>query len=317
MKKILPTLLLLTCFFPIVIYGQQDSQYTQYMYNSISFNPAYAGSRGVLSIMGLYRSQWLGIDGAPNTQTLTLNAPIKEKSRLGAGLSIINDEAGPFKETNFNASFSYTIPLSEKGKLSFGINAGGNLLNVDLITLRKFNENDFLLENDINNRFSPIIGLGLYYYSNKFYAGLSAPNILETKHFDEGSLSNNSNNSSVLSKERINYYLMAGYVFDITPLIKFKPAILSKYITGSPFQTDISANFMFYERLTIGAAYRISEAFSAIAGFQISPDLMIGFAYDREISQLGKSEINSGSYEVILRFELKKIYNRWLTPRFF
>ncbi len=317
MKKILPTLFMFICLIPLLSNGQQDSQYTQYMYNSISFNPAYAGSRGVLSMMGLYRSQWLGIDGAPNTQTLTLNSPISEKNKMGIGLSIINDKAGPFNETNFNASFSYTISTSETGNLSFGISAGGNILNVDLATLRKLNENDFLLENDINNKFNPNIGLGMYYYTNKLYAGISAPNILETTHFDESSLSNNNNNVSILAKERINYYLIAGYVFDLTPLIKFKPAMLSKYILGSPFQVDLSANFMFHEKFTAGMAYRWSKAFSAMAGFQISPDLMIGFAYDREISRLGKSEINSGSYEVILRFELKKIYNKWLTPRFF
>ncbi len=317
MKKIVLILWISILIIPLSAFCQQDSQYTQYMYNTISFNPAYAGSRGMLSAMGLHRSQWLGIDGAPRTQTLTVNAPISEKRRLGAGLSIINDAAGPFKETNFSASLSYTIPVSEIGKLGFGISAGGNLLNVDLVTLRRLNENDLLLDNNVSNKFSPSIGFGLYYHTQQWYAGISIPNLLETKHFNENSLSSSSNSVSIIAKERINYYLIAGYVFEVSPLLKLKPALLTKYVTGSPIQFDFSANFMFHEKFTLGAAYRWSKAVSVLAGFQVSPGLMLGFAYDREISELGKSEISNGSYEVILRFELKKIYNKWLTPRFF
>jgi len=315
-KRILLTLLLVYLF-AYEVFGQQDSQYTQYMYNTISFNPAYAGSRGVFSVMGLYRTQWVGINDAPNTQTLTLNSPISQKYKMGAGLSIINDSAGPFSETNFNASFSYSISTSTTGNLGFGINAGGNVLNVDLLTLRKLNENDFLLENDITNKFIPNVGLGLYYYTNKLYVGLSTPNVLETTRFDENSIASNSNNVSVLSKESINYYLITGYVFDIAPLLKFKPALLTKYVLGSPVQVDISANFMFNDRFTLGTSYRSSKTISALAGFQISESLMAGFTYDRELSPLGRSDINSGSFEVILRFELKEIYNQYLTPRFF
>ncbi len=317
MKKILLLTSIITCFIPFLHYGQQDSQYTQYMYNTISFNPAYAGSRGVLSIMGLYRTQWVGLDGAPSTQTLTLNSPINEKNRLGLGLSIINDAIGAISETNFTASVSYTVPVSDTGKLSFGLNAGGNLLNVDLVTLRKFNADDVLLENDINNKFSPNVGLGIYYRTNHFYTGISAPNLLETDHFNDDILSGIDGQVSVLAKERINYYMIMGYVFEMMPFIKFKPALLTKYVSGSPIQFDLSANFMFNDKFTVGAAYRWSEAFSAMAGFQITDGLMIGFSYDHEITELGQTRFNNGSYEAILRFELKSLYHRFITPRFF
>ncbi|MDY8137906.1 type IX secretion system membrane protein PorP/SprF [Aquimarina sp. 2201CG5-10] len=298
-------------------YAQQDAQYTQYMYNTISVNPAYAGSRGVMSIMGLHRSQWVGLDGAPRTQTLTLNTPIGENNRVGLGFSVVNDEIGPTDETYINVDFSYTIPTSEYGKLSFGLKAGAHLLNVDFQRLTQFNQNDNLFENNIDNKFSPNVGVGVYYHTDKFYLGLSAPNILETDHFDEDAASSGSSAVSFLAEERINYYLMAGHVFDLSDEIKFKPAVLSKLVFGAPLQVDLSANFLMYDRLTLGVAYRWSAAVSALAAFQISDSMMIGFAYDRETTDLGNTRFNDGSYEVMLRFELFRKYNRMLTPRFF
>ena len=300
-----------------ITYAQQDAQYTQYMYNTISVNPAYAGSRGVMSVMGLHRSQWVGLDGAPRTQTLTLNSPIGENERLGIGLSVVNDEIGPTNETYIGVDFSYSIPTSEIGKLSFGIKGGAHLLNVDFQELVQFNQNDALFENNIDNKFSPQVGVGVYYHTNKFYLGLSAPNLLETDHFDESSTSGDSDAVSFLAEERINYYLIAGHVFDITDDLKFKPALLTKLVFGTPLQVDVSANFLMYERLTLGVAYRWSAAVTGQVAFQISDAMMIGFAYDRETTELGQSQFNDGSYEVMLRFELFKKYNRMLTPRFF
>ncbi|WP_378187002.1 type IX secretion system membrane protein PorP/SprF [Aquimarina sp. W85] len=317
MNKLLLFLILISIMYTSKSYTQQDSQYTQYMYNTININSAYTGSRGVLSVLGLYRTQWVGLDGAPSTQTLAIHSPINQKNKIGIGLSIINDNAGPSQETSFNANFSYTLKLSKKGRFSFGLNAGGNLLNVDLVSLRKYNDNDQLLLQDVDRRFSPGVGLGLYYRNDNFYMGLSAPNVLETEHFDSSSLSDNSLETSFLASERINYYFITGYVFEVAPLIKLKPAALIKYVQGTPWQFDISANMLFYEKFTLGASYRFSEAVSALAGFQISESLMIGLSYDREISELGKSEFNKGSFEFLLRFELKRVFSKGLTPRFF
>lgn len=298
--------------------AQQDAQYTQYMYNTISVNPAYAGSRGVMSIMGLHRSQWVGLDGAPRTQTLTMNTPIGDKNRVGLGISIVNDEIGPTDETYFDIDFSYTIPTSDSGKLSFGLKAGGHLLNVDFDRLSQFDTGDPLFGNgNIDNKFSPNVGVGIYYHTDKFYAGLSAPNLLETDHFDEGASIDENGNSSFIAEERINYYLILGHVFDISDSVKFKPAVLSKLVFGAPLQVDVSANFLMYDKLTLGVGYRWSAALSAMAGFQISDSLMIGFAYDRETTELGRTQFNDGSYEVMMRFELFRKYNRMLTPRFF
>ena len=284
-------------------FAQQDAQYTQYMYNTISVNPAYAGSRGVTSIIGLHRSQWVGIDGAPRTQTLSATTPLGPKNRIGLGFSAVNDAIGPTNETFFGIDFAYIIPMSDEANLSFGLKASGHLLNVDFNELSQFDIGDANFQNNIENRFSPNVGVGVYYHTDNYYFGLSAPSLVETKHFDQAASS-----TSFLAEEKINYYMIAGYVFDFNDRLKFKPAILTKAVSGAPLQVDISANFLLNERLILGAAYRWSAAFSALVGFQATESMLIGFAYDRETTELGSSEFNSGSYELLVSFELRKLF---------
>ncbi len=293
--------------------AQQDPQYTQYMYNPLVINPAYAGNRGVTSILGLHRSQWVGLDGAPRTQNLTVHSPIG-LGKVGLGFSIINDALGPARETYFNVDFSYTIQTGVEGSLSFGLKGAVNMLDIDFSRTNPFNNNDPLLANNIDNKLSPNVGVGLFYHDDRFYAGLSAPNLLETDHFDR---SGTQGSQSFIAEERIHYYGLMGYVFDLNRDIKFKPATLVKMVAGAPLQVDVSANFMFYDKITIGGAYRWSAALSGLVGFQVSDGLLIGFAYDRETTELGNALYNDGTYEVFLRFELFRNYDRLLTPRFF
>ncbi|MFS4491853.1 type IX secretion system membrane protein PorP/SprF [Maribacter sp. 2308TA10-17] len=296
------------------IYGQQDAQYTQYMYNTLSINPAYAGSRDGFTLSALYRNQWIGVGGAPETQTLSLDTPLRNFSNSGLGISVVNDKIGPIQETYLDINYSYTIPLSKKGKLAFGLKAGGHLLNIDFETLNEYSSNDVLIDDNIDNKFSPNVGLGAFYYTNNFYLGLSAPNILETKHFDKSA--NSENGFTSLATERINYYLITGYVFQLNSDLKFKPAGLLKMVSGAPLQVDVSANFLIKEKLTLGLAYRWGSAVSAQMAYRIQQSFLIGFAYDWEPSSLGATQFNAGSYEVVLRVELfnkrKIVY-----PRFF
>ncbi|MFH6604820.1 type IX secretion system membrane protein PorP/SprF [Maribacter algicola] len=300
---------------PMLASAQQDAQYTQYMFNTMSVNPAYAGSRGQLSIAALYRSQWAGLEGAPKSQTLNLHSPIRN-SKVGYGLSVVNDNIGDgtVQETYFDAVISYTVDVSLEGKLSFGLKVGGNLLNLDFSGLRNFDAEPVATDN-IENKFSPNVGLGMYYHTNKYYLGLSAPNLLQTEHFDNSQ--RDANSVQFLSKERINFYLITGYVFDLNNNFKFKPALLTKVVGGAPLQVDVSANFMYDDRFTFGAAYRWDAALSAMAGFQISDQFMLGLAYDRETTELGGTQFNDGSFEVFLRFELVKSFQRLVSPRFF
>ncbi|HLW33572.1 MAG TPA: type IX secretion system membrane protein PorP/SprF [Aequorivita sp.] len=291
--------------------AQQDPQYTQYMYNTQVVNPAYVGSREALSFGLLYRTQWVGLDGAPKTGSFTVNSPVSYN--MGLGLSIVNDQLGPATETNINIDYSYSIPTSETAKLSFGLKAGIDLLDVDFSKLNIYDKNDPRFQNNIDNKLQPQIGAGVYFNTDKFYAGLSVPNFLSTKHFDESSL--NTTSVETVAKERMHYFLIAGYVFDISDNLKFKPATLFKMVTGSPLQADVSANFLLYDKLTLGAAYRWSAAMSAMVGFQATDQIFIGFGYDYQTTDI--EAYSDGSYEVILRFELFNKPERVLTPRFF
>ncbi|WP_373075289.1 type IX secretion system membrane protein PorP/SprF [Zeaxanthinibacter enoshimensis] len=297
------------------LFAQQDAQYTQYMYNTMSVNPAYAGSRGQLSAAALYRSQWVGLEGAPETQTINLHSPIRN-SRVGYGISVVNDNIGDgvVQETYLDAVVSYTIDVSEEGKMSFGLKAGGHVLNLDFSSLNNFDDEPISGDN-IENRFSPNFGLGLYYHTNTFYAGLSTPNMLETDHFDNSE--RDANDVQFLSKERMNFYFITGYVMDLNPSLKFKPAILTKVVGGAPIQLDLSTTFLLNEKFSFGAAYRWDAALSALVGFQLSDQFMVGLAYDKETTELGSTTFNDGSFEVYLRFELVRSYRRLVSPRFF
>lgn len=307
--KFLTILTLFTTLVVNQVYAQQDAQYTQYMYNTMSVNPAYAGSRDGLSALLLYRTQWVGLDGAPDTGTFNIHSPIDENNKIGLGLSIINDRIGPTQETYVDADFSYTINVSDEGRLALGLKAGGHLLDVRYSELSQYNGGDVLLQSDIENKFSPNFGAGVYYRkADKWYLGLSVPNILETKHFDESSLST--------ATERMNFYLIGGYVFDINSDLKLKPAALIKAVQGAPLQADISANALLKEKFSFGLAYRWDAAVSAMLGYQLSESFMLGFAYDRETTDLGQTKFEQGSFEVFLRFEPRDV-TKILSPRFF
>jgi type IX secretion system PorP/SprF family membrane protein len=286
-------------------YAQQDAQFTQYMYNTINVNPAYAGSRGALSLFALHRTQWVGLDGAPVTNAVSVNTPLNN-SNLGLGVSLINDRIGPTQENTFSADLSYSIQTSETFKLSFGIKATANLFNIDVAKLDPKEAGDPSFQN-MDNKFSPNIGAGLYLHSDKAYVGFSIPNFIESKRYDA--------NEVAIFKEKINYYFIAGYVFDLDESIKFKPALLSKMVTGAPLQVDVSGNFMFMDKFTVGVAYRWSASLSAMAGFQVSDGLYIGYGYDHETTNL--RNYNSGSHEIFLRYELFRNVNKMNTPRFF
>jgi type IX secretion system PorP/SprF family membrane protein len=303
MKKIV----FIFMFFTVVCSAQQDSQYTQYMYNTIAINPAYAGSRGALSVFGLYRTQWVGLDGAPETSTFSVNTPLSN-SNLGLGVSLVNDKIGPTNENTLSADLSYTVPTSETFKLSFGIKATANLFNLDINKLDPETQGDLQFQN-LDNKITPNVGAGVYWHSDKAYVGLSVPNFIETKRYDD--------DDTAIFKDKINYYFMAGYVFNLDHLeyIKFKPALLTKMVQGAPLQVDVSGNFMFNDKFVIGLAYRWSASLSAMAGFQVTDGLYIGYGYDHETTNLRR--YNSGSHEIFLRFEFFNNYNKMISPRFF
>ncbi|RMB56065.1 type IX secretion system membrane protein PorP/SprF [Dokdonia sinensis] len=285
--------------------AQQDPQYTHYMYNTMSVNPGYAGQRNTLSITGLNRTQWVGIEGAPNTFSFAAHGPMRNE-RVGLGLSAVADQLGPAQEIYVDANFSYTIPVSysRETKLSFGLKGGIHQLDTDW-SKGQFQNPDVTFTENIS-LLSPTVGAGLYLHSNDWYFGASVPNILSTSHYDDFSES--------IASERLHVFLIAGMVFDLNQDLKFKPSAFAKAVQGAPVIVDVSANFLLYEKLNLGVAWRWDDALSAMAGFQVTEGLMIGYGYDYTTS--GLNNYTSGSHEILIRFEVQKL-GRFLSPRFF
>ena len=284
------------------ILGQQDPQYTQYMYNMNVLNPAYAGSKGITSIGILGRTQWIGVEGAPKTVTLSGHSPIGKA--VGIGMSIIHDEIGPVKEDNVFADFSYTIFTSSIGRLAFGLKAGVTFLDVRE-TIMVEDEQDPL--NVPIHQTSPNFGVGVYYYTNKFYVGLSAPNLLETEHLEKegGTVST--------ASEKMHYFLTSGYVFDIADNLKLKPSTMFKATEGAPISVDLSLNLLVDERIELGLSHRLDDSISGMIGFQVNNDFRVGYAYDYTTTRFGN--FNSGTHEIMLLFDFNK--KNVKSPRFF
>lgn len=297
-------LIILFFFVVQMFWAQQDPQFTHYMYNTTNINPAYAGSREVVSVFGLHRAQWVGLDGAPTTNAFSLHSPVG--GEIGLGLSFLNDNIGPADENTISIDISYSINF-ENSKLAFGLKPSLNLLNVDYTKLSIYDLTDPQFQSNINNELSPNIGAGIYWYSTQYYVGFSIPNFLETKHY--------SDIQSNALKERQHYFLMAGYVFDLSPSIEFKPAFLSKIVSGAPLQLDATANFLINQKLTLGIAYRWDAAISGLVGFQLTDKLFLGYSYDADTTQL--ANFNSGSHEIFLRFEIFNSWEKIYCPRFF
>ncbi|WP_243396929.1 type IX secretion system membrane protein PorP/SprF [Flagellimonas pacifica] len=313
MKKLALSVL----FFGMIslISAQQSPQYTQYMYNTQIINPAYAGSRETLSLGLLGRYQWVDLEGSPKTGTFTVNLPVGFYDNMGIGASIVHDQIGPAIESNAAIDIAYSLHLARRNvsKLSFGLKAGVDMLDVDYSKINLFNPNDPFFQNNVDSKIQPQVGAGIYYNTQNFYTGVSVPNFLSTQHYDEQSLVDENIDGIVV--ERLHYFFIAGYVFDLSPNIKLKPATLWRLVSGAPIQWDLSANFMFNEKFVIGASYRWNASISGLLGFQISNSIFAGVGYDYQSTAI--EDYSNGSYEVFLRFDIFNQSEKIVAPRFF
>lgn len=304
MKKLSLLVLLISILCTDLATAQQDPQYTQYMYNMNVVNPAYAGSKESLSLTALYRKQWSGLDGAPTTITFSGHSPVGEK--VGLGLSAIKDELGPVKETNVYADFSYTLQVGENLNLALGLKAGVSFHDVGLVDLELQDPNDPFFAENINNTY-PNVGAGAFFYGDNFYVGLSVPNFLNSVHLDANGLK--------IGSETNHYFATAGYVFQVSENFKLKPSVLVKSAFDAPTSFDANLNALFYEKFEIGASYRLDDSFSGLVGFQATPNIRIGYAYDSVVSDL--DAVASASHEVILTFDLFFKPKTLRSPRYF
>lgn len=303
MKKLY---IILVSLFAIQMQAQQDPQYTQYMYNMNVVNPAYAGSFDGIAIGALYRSQWVGLEGAPKTGTITIHAPVGEK--VGLGLSLINDEIGPVRETNAYADFSYTLQLGGNTKLALGIKTGATFHSIGLIDLERIDLVDPFLEENINE-VTPNVGAGLYLYQpDIYYVSVSMPNMLNSVHLDAA-------NGRQIGSETQHLFAAAGYVINLSDNFKLKPHGLVKFAFDAPLSFDVNANVFMYDVLEVGVGYRLDDSFSGMVNFMISPNLRIGYAYDSIQSELNYS--TSASHEIFINFDFSFIKKVSRSPRYF
>ena len=306
--------LLSLMFLSLQSFGQQDPQFTQYMYNMSVINPAYATAQeGILNLGGFYRTQWVGFKGAPKTGSFFAHTPLSEK--IEVGISFTNDNIGDVvNENNIYADFAYVLPVGEKSKISFGLKAGFTFFDTtfDGFVLQSGNTNTDVAFNENINETFPNLGVGTFFFADNYYLGLSAPNMLSSKHIET------KNGVETTGVEDVHYFFTGGYVFDLNSSLKFKPAFMGKVVKGAPLALDITANLLINEKLEVGLGYRLDDAVSTLVNFKVTPGLRIGYAYDYTTSNLGS--FNSGSHEIFVLFDLdlfglKSGYDR--SPRFF
>lgn len=282
--------------------------YTQYMNNILSVNPAYAGSGDVLNAMVLTRNQWVGLDGAPVTQSFVIHSPIS-KYNMGVGFSLLKDKIGVISQTGAYLDYSYTLHVGENNYLALGLKGGVNFYEAGLTDLSTVDPDDPIFANDVTRNFLPNVGLGMFYHTDRFFAGLSVPKMIRNK------INKHSSSSEYISKEELHLFFMAGYVFDVNRIIKFKPYILTKYVKSSPVSLDLTAQFLFYDRLWVGAMYRVGDALGGLMQIQITNQLKVGYSYD--ITASGLNSFNKGTHEILVSYDFNFGQGRIRSPRYF
>ena len=295
--KIIITILVLSIG-SLTINAQQVPMYTHYMDNTLVINPAYAGSRDALTITGLYRSQWVGFDGAPVTQTLTMHAPLSNE-HIGLGLSVLNDKIGPTNNTSVFADFAYIMQLTKKSKLALGLSAGVNMFQANLTNLLLDQQSDPAFQNNINNHITPNFGFGAYYYQERFYAGISVPSLLQNNY----SGTNQENGNTLISSEQRHYFLIAGTIFNLSDNLAFKPTALLKVTSSAPAEADFTASFILMKKLLLGAMFRSGDAVGLLIGLDLTEQLHLGYSFDWSYG-LETYKYNNGSHELILRYDV-------------
>ncbi|TSE11521.1 MULTISPECIES: PorP/SprF family type IX secretion system membrane protein [Aquimarina] len=297
----------ITIVFCLVIHAQQEPQYSQYMYNMSTVNPAYATAQsGLISTGLLYRRQWTGIEGAPQTANVFGNIPMSEKIELS--VNYVNDRIGdaiPVNNDYINIDFAYITKISDQARLSYGLKAGVNNFKIDPSGSNVASDPAFA-DNTSTTQLN--IGAGLYLFTSNFYAGISSPNLLPSDIDIDG---------IGVAQTKTHIYGIAGYVFDFVDEVKLKPSMVIKQVLDSPLTFDLSLNSLIYDKFELGVSYRYTDSFIALAGFNITQNLKIGYSYDFSVSDL--SGYNDGSHEIVMlfNFDLLKFSNKYSSPRFF
>lgn len=293
--------------------AQQDAQFTQYTDNMLFFNPAYAGSKNYLTVSAIHRQQWVGIKGAPMSQTISMHTPLRYES-VGLGLSVLNDRVGPINQTWLGADFSYSLKLrkSKRGqsydgpKLSFGVKGVVNLLNGDISQLYTIDQNDMTLANNYRNKATGNLGLGIYYRSKQFFVGASTPSLLEPTVVP----------TDLQFVRKRHMYISIGGYFQVNRMVKIRPSAMIKLVENAPLAIDVSTAFIFHDKFWLGINHRITESVGVYAQFQLSKQFKAGYGFDVSVNKLVR--YNFGTHEIMLSYDmLRNRKDAIISPRFF
>ncbi len=288
--------------------AQQDPMFTQYMSNVQMINAGYAGTGGCLSAMMMSRNQWVGFDGAPQTNVLLINSPLPLFHNFGVGLSLINDRIGPINNTSVYLDFSFNFKLTKKIRLAMGAKGGFNVFKPDHNGLDLVDPNDPVFTSDISSSFMPNFGFGLYMYTPKYYLGVSTPTLISSDlESGDGLVS--------LGKQSRHFFVVGGYLFNINKNLRFKPSGMLKVVENAPLSFDITAAFILWDKLWLGGMYRFGDSFGALIQYQITKQFRIGYSYDMAITEM--QGYNSGTHEFMLSYDFSFTHDKIKTPRFF
>jgi type IX secretion system PorP/SprF family membrane protein len=307
-RRISLVIILLTIAFKAL--AQQDPMYSQYVFNGLIINPAYAGARDALSTTLLYRNQWANIPGAPQTGILSVDAAIKNQ-KVGIGFIAAFDKIGVTSHSEITGIYSYRIKFASSS-LSFGLQAGVSFSNSDFTSVNYSNsgQTDVAFQNNFHNVL-PNVGFGLYYASDRFFAGVSIPQV--GGYTLQNIINHNAENAQLDLAN--HYFVSTGYLFNLSPDIKFKPSLLLKYVKGAPVEADLNSIFSFYDIMAFGISYRSLSSVNFLAQIKVTNQIYIGYAYEYSTTKL--NTFSSGSHEIMLQYFFDFSHPKIVTPRFF
>jgi type IX secretion system PorP/SprF family membrane protein len=306
--KITYILLVLLTMIAFGGYAQQDPLFTQYMNNPGLINPAYAGSKGVTNLNGIFRKQWLGQEWSPSTTSISINAPISRYD-IGLGFTFLDDQIGPLHQVGIYADYAKYISFSNGRSISLGLKGGFNYYDINLLKLLMNEPDPYIAADPHNSVFLPNFGLGIFYFDKDYYVGLSVPKLIRN------SIKDKENTLVVLGKEERHLYLTAGYLFVVQQsILKIKASMMTRFVNGAPASLEMSATAIVLDRVWLGMTYRFGDAIAAHARLQLNNRLQLGYSYDMNNSRL--RAYNSGSHEIFISYDFSIKGQKIYSPRY-
>lgn len=294
---------------PRMAKAQYDFMFTQYMWNEIAINPAYTGTRDAISVVGMYRNQWVGMEGAPTTKNVSVSAPVY-KQRIGLGINYIKDEVGVNSTDYFSFSYSYRIPF-QNSNLSFGLSTAFATLKEYYSRVKPTDSNDQQFQSDSPRANMPNFGFGVYYYTERYYVGLSIPRLVKNQIESKDGF----RVSNRFDYNYFHYFLTAGAIFPISEGLKFQPSAMFKAVKAAPMELDLTAQLVIRDMFRFGVGWRSGDAISFLTTIHVTPQLRVGYSYDYTLSDLAK--YSKGTHEICFGYDFSLKAKKIVSPRIF